>query len=134
MIDNADKDQCFRWSLHNRPPSYNWSSKRVTLLGDSAHPTLPYLAQGAVMAIEDGAVLARALGMIENIPQALQLYQRNRVERTAKIVLQSSDNRRLFHLPSQEAIRAEFAKRDEGEDRNKWLFSYNPLTVELRRR
>ena len=131
IIDAADKDQCFRWSLHNRPPIYDWSSKRVTLLGDSAHPTLPYLAQGAVMAIEDGAVLARALGMIDDIPQALQLYQRNRVERTAKIVTQSSDNRRLFHLPSQAAIRAEFAKRDEGADRNKWLYSYNPLTVEL---
>lgn len=131
VIDKADKDQCFRWSLHNRPPIYDWSSKRVTLLGDSAHPTLPYLAQGAVMAIEDGAVLARALGMVDDIPQALQLYQRNRVERTAKIVTQSSDNRRLFHLPSQDAIRAEFAKRDEGADRNKWLYSYNPLTVEL---
>jgi len=132
VIEKADKDQCFRWSLHNRPPIYNWSSKRVTLLGDSAHPTLPYLAQGAVMAIEDGAVLARALGMIDDIPQALQLYQRNRVERTAKIVLQSSDNRRLFHLHSEAEIRAEFAKRDEGQDRNKWLYSYNPLTVELK--
>ena len=132
VIEVADKDECFRWSLHNRPPTYDWSSKRVTLLGDSAHPTLPYLAQGAVMAIEDGAVLARALDFIDDIPQALQFYQRNRVDRTAKIVTQSSDNRRLFHLPSQEAIRAEFAKRDEGTDRNKWLYSYNPLTVELK--
>jgi salicylate hydroxylase len=131
MLDNADKDQCFRWSLHNRPPTHNWSSKRVTLLGDSAHPTLPYLAQGAVMAIEDGAVLARALDMIADIPQALQLYQRNRIDRTAKIVTQSSDNRRLFHLHSEAEIRAEFAKRNEGADRNTWLYSYNPLTVEL---
>ena len=99
VIDAADRDQCFQWSLHNRPPIYNWSTTRVTLLGDSAHPTLPYLAQGAVMAIEDGAVLARALGMRDDIADALQLYQRNRVDRTAKIVTQSSENRRLFHLP-----------------------------------
>jgi salicylate hydroxylase len=131
IIDNADKDKCYRWSLHNRPPVRDWSTKRVTLLGDSAHPTLPYLAQGAVMAIEDGAVLARALNMESDIAAALQLYQRNRVDRTARIVLQSTDNRRLFHLNSEAEIRAEFAKRDEGKDRNKWLYSYNPLTVEL---
>jgi len=131
IIDAADKDQCFRWSLHNRPPISNWSTARVTLLGDSAHATLPYLAQGAVMAIEDGAVLARALAMAASVPDALQLYQRNRIERTARVVNQSTDNRRLFHLRSVAEIRAEFAKRDEGRERNTWLYSYNPLTVDL---
>jgi len=131
IIDAADKDQCYRWSLFNRPPIRNWSTGRVTLLGDAAHPTLPYLAQGAVMAIEDGAVLTRALAMTDSIPEALQLYQRNRVDRTARIVLQSSANRELFHLPSVAEIRARFAKRDEGEERNRWLYSYNPMTVEL---
>jgi salicylate hydroxylase len=132
VIDAADPDQCYRWSLHNRLPIRNWSTARATLLGDAAHPTLPYLAQGAVMAIEDGAVLARALNTAGAIPDALSLYQRNRIERTARIVTQSSENRRLFHLRSTDAIRAEFARRDEGADRNKWLYSYNPLTVELR--
>ena len=132
IIDAADNDQCYRWSLFNRPPIRNWSTGRVTLLGDAAHPTLPYLAQGAVMAIEDGAVLTRALGMTDSIPEALQLYQRNRVDRTARIVLQSSANRELFHLRSEAEIRARFANRDEGEDRNRWLYSYNPLTVELK--
>jgi 2-polyprenyl-6-methoxyphenol hydroxylase-like FAD-dependent oxidoreductase len=131
VIDVADKDQCYRWSLFNRPPIREWSSARVTLLGDSAHPTLPYLAQGAAMAIEDGAVLTRALAMTDSIPEALQIYQRNRVDRTARIVLQSSANRELFHLKSEAEIRARFATRDEGEDRNRWLYSYNPLTVPL---
>jgi salicylate hydroxylase len=131
VLDEADHDQCFRWSLHNRPPITNWSTGRATLLGDSAHATLPYLAQGAVMAIEDGAVLARALAMRDSVPDALQLYQRNRIDRTAKIVNQSTDNRRLFHLRTEAEIRAEFGKRDEGEDRGRWLYSYNPLTVEL---
>jgi salicylate hydroxylase len=132
IIDGADKDQVYLWSLFNRPPIPEWSSKRVTLLGDAAHPTLPYLAQGAAMAIEDGAVLTRALAMSDSVPAALQLYQRNRADRTAKIVLQSSYNRELFHLPSVAEIRARFAKRDEGDDRNRWLYSYNPLTVELK--
>lgn len=131
IIDAADKDKCYRWSLHNRPPIRNWSTPRATLLGDAAHPTLPYLAQGAVMAIEDGAVLARALNMETSITAALQLYQRNRIDRTARIVLQSSDNRRLFHLRSEAEIRAEFAQRDQGRERNTWLYSYNPMTVEL---
>jgi salicylate hydroxylase len=131
IIDTADKDQCYRWSLFNRPPIREWSTGRATLLGDSAHPTLPYLAQGAAMAIEDGAVLTRALGMTDSIPEALRIYQRNRVDRTAKIVLQSSANRELFHLRSEAEIRARFSKKDEGDDRNRWLYSYNPLTVEL---
>ena len=131
IIELADRDGCYRWSLHNRPPIHNWSTGRATLLGDSAHPTLPYLAQGAVMAIEDGVVLTRALAMSDSIPQALQLYQRNRIERTARIVLQSTENKHLFHLRSVEEMRARFAKRNEGADRNAWLYSYNPLTVPL---
>ena len=131
VIDCADKNEVYRWSLHNRAPIRAWGEGRVTLLGDSAHPTLPYLAQGAVMAIEDGAVLTRALGMCASVEDALKLYERNRVDRTAKIVEQSTFNRRLFHLPSVQAMRDAFANRDEGEDRNTWLYSYNPLTVEL---
>jgi salicylate hydroxylase len=131
IIDAADKDQCYRWSLHNRPPIKKWSTTRATLLGDAAHPTLPYLAQGAVMAIEDGAVLTRALSMTDKIANALSLYERNRFDRTAKIVTQSSENRRLFHLRSRDEIRASFAQRQEGAERNKWLYSYNPITVDL---
>jgi salicylate hydroxylase len=131
IIEAADKNECYRWSLFNRPPIHNWSTARVTLLGDAAHPTLPYLAQGAVMAIEDGAVLTRALAAAPSIAEALQLYQRNRIDRTARIVLQSSANRELFHLKSEAEIRARFATKDEGVDRNRWLYSYNPLAVEL---
>jgi salicylate hydroxylase len=132
IIDKADKNQCFRWSLYYRPPIDNWSSQRVTMLGDAVHATLPYLAQGAAMAIEDGAVLARALHLTENIADALQLYQRNRIGRTSKIVKGSSQNRALFHMRDQSELRRAFANRDEGAARNAWLYSYNPLTVELK--
>ena len=84
------------------------------------------------MAIEDGAVLTRALRSERiQISDGLQTYQRNRIDRTARIVTQSSANRRLFHLHSAAEIKAAFAERDEGADRNTWLYSYNPLTVEL---
>jgi salicylate hydroxylase len=131
IIDAADREGCYRWSLHNRPPVRNWSTARVTLLGDAVHPTLPYLAQGACMAIEDGAVLTRALDQADSIPAALQLYQRNRVDRTVRIVDQSRAKRTLFHLRTVDEIRASFAQQDQGADRNAWLYSYNPLTVSL---
>lgn len=131
VIDCADRDACYRWSLHGRPHIKKWSTKRVTILGDSAHPTLPYLAQGAVMAIEDGAILRRTLAGNTDIAAAIEQYERNRIDRTQKIVDQSSGNRTLFHLHTVEDFRAAFAKRDEGADRNRWLYSYNPLTVDL---
>ena len=131
IIDAVDKDECYRWSLHNRPPIRNWSTRRATILGDAAHPTLPYLAQGAAMAIEDAAVLSRALSQAGSVEQAFDLYQRNRIDRTARVVEQSTENQKLFHLRSVAEIRRQFAHRDEGADRNKWLYSYNPLTVEL---
>ena len=132
IINLVDKDECYRWALYRRPTIENWSSKRVTILGDAAHATLPYLAQGAAMAVEDGAILSRALEQNRDIADALQLYQRNRTERTARVVNTSDANRKRFHLNSVEQIRKSFTNRDEGADRNGWLYSYNPLTVELK--
>lgn len=131
IIEAADRDQCFRWALRDREPIRDWSTARVTLLGDAAHPTLPYMAQGAAMAVEDAAVLARALLREPEIPPAIALYQRNRVDRTARIVNESRANRALFHLPDVDALRAAFARRDINAERSAWLFSYDPTTVEL---
>jgi len=132
IIDAADKDQCFRWAMNDRAPVSNWSTERATLLGDAAHPTLPYMAQGACMAIEDGAVLARCLAQVGEPAAALQLYQRNRLDRTARIVTESAANGRLFHLDTVEELRAAFSRRDMAAERSRWLFSYDPLTVELK--
>jgi salicylate hydroxylase len=131
VIDKADKDACFRWSLYYRPPIATWGTNRATLLGDAVHATLPYLAQGACMAIEDAAVLTRALQSTNDLPGALQLYERNRIDRTSRIVKGSDANRTLFHMRDQKKLRQAFATRDEGADRNAWLYSYNPLTVTL---
>jgi len=131
VIDSVDKDSCFRWSLYYRPPIATWSTGRATLLGDAVHATLPYLAQGAAMAIEDAAVLTRALQSTDAVGDALQLYERNRIDRTSRIVTGSNANRTLFHMRDQEKLRQAFAARDEGADRNAWLYSYNPLTTKL---
>jgi salicylate hydroxylase len=131
IIEAAPRGECYRWVLKNRTPVRNWSTRFATLMGDAAHPTLPYMAQGAAMAIEDALVLARALDMDAEIPAALDRYQRNRVDRTARVVTESTENRKLFHMPSMEDLRASFAKRNMSGERNGWLFSYDPATVPL---
>ena len=82
------------------------------------------------MAIEDAVVITRALYMSDDIAECLDIYQRNRVERTTKVVNESSANKKLFH-PETDQLKAEFAKRDIAKERSNWLFSYNALTVEL---
>ena len=78
------------WVLHDREPATNWTRGAVTLLGDAAHPTLQYLAQGAQMAIEDGVVLAEKLAAAgEDYNRAFLAYQRERMNRTARVVLSS---------------------------------------------
>jgi salicylate hydroxylase len=131
VIDRTDRDSCFRWSLYYRPPITTWTTRRATLLGDAVHATLPYLAQGAAMAIEDAAVLTRALQATGSVADALPQYERNRIDRTSRIVKGADANRTLFHMRDQKKLRREFAVRDEGADRNAWLYSYNPLTVTL---
>jgi 2-polyprenyl-6-methoxyphenol hydroxylase-like FAD-dependent oxidoreductase len=83
-------DQCYKWALHDRDPLPNWAKGRVALLGDAAHPMLPFLAQGAAMAIEDSFVLAEALSSgISDIDAALQSYVALRRERASYVQLEA---------------------------------------------
>lgn len=131
ILDAADRNECYRWALNNRKPIHNWSTARATLLGDAAHPTLPFLAQGAVMAIEDAAVLARALEGSGTVAAALQLYQRNRVDRTARVVTESTEQGGLYHIVDVEEMKRAFAKKNVAKERAEWLYCYDPLTVAL---
>lgn len=131
VIDAIDKDSCYRYALNNRPPVSNWRTERVTLLGDSAHPTLPYMASGAAMAIEDSAVLARCLENGACVPEALQQYQRNRLDRTARIVNESTESRRLYRIEDEDEMRRTFQETNLTKSREEWLYSYDPLHVPL---
>ena len=131
LIDAMDKDNCYRWAMYNRPPVTGWSTARATLLGDAAHPTLPFMAQGAAMAIEDGAIIARALEQESSTSAALDLYQRSRYERTSRVQIGSNEMGKLFHLRTEEALRQGFANRDLAKERNAWLFSYDPWSAPL---
>ena len=82
IIKATPEDGCFRWALHSREPLDSWVSGRVTLLGDAAHPTTPFLGMGAAMSIEDGVVLSRCIAACgDDWADALHRYQRARLER-----------------------------------------------------
>ncbi|MEM7360913.1 MAG: FAD-dependent monooxygenase [Pseudomonadota bacterium] len=95
VIDNVDKGECYRWALFDHKPFQPWSSGRATLLGDAAHATLPFMASGAAMAIEDARIMQRSLDENSDVKTALDVYQRNRYGRTAQI---QNDSARLGHL------------------------------------
>lgn len=132
VIDAMDKDQCFRWALYNHKPFSNWSSRRVTLLGDAAHSTLPFMASGAAMAIEDARVLQRALDQADNLEEGLELYQRNRLARTAKIQTDSARFGKLYHVPNGLPLKLAFkALSAVGKRKERFLPEYDANTVEL---
>jgi salicylate hydroxylase len=91
----------YKWALYDRDPISRWTRGRVTVLGDAAHPMLPYLGQGACQAIEDGCVLAAALAAERDDPIAgLTLYERSRRPRASQVVLASRERGVSNHLAS----------------------------------
>jgi len=131
VIDSVDRDQCFRWALNHRAPVARWSSARVTLLGDAVHATLPYMAQGAAMAIEDAAVLARSLELPGPLAGQLQRYERHRAPRTARVVRESTEMGELYHIGDAATMRQAFVDRDIARSRNEWLYPYDPWRVAI---
>jgi salicylate hydroxylase len=96
-------DETFVWALFDRAPLHRWSLGRVTLLGDACHAMLPFMAQGAAQAIEDGAALAACLsaatGSGTSIVDALRRYEEVRLPRASRLQAISGDNKARFHLP-----------------------------------
>ena len=94
-------EETFVWGLFDRAPLPRWTAGRVALLGDACHPMLPFMAQGAAQAIEDGATLAACLSKLgkEHVPEALRLYETHRLPRASRLQAMSADNKLRFHLP-----------------------------------
>ncbi|MBP6013392.1 MAG: FAD-dependent monooxygenase [Alphaproteobacteria bacterium] len=88
---------CYRWALFDREPLEEWCRGRVTLLGDACHPMLPFLAQGAVMSIEDAWVLARHLKGAADVPAALKAYEAARKPRTSRAQHGARRQMGLYH-------------------------------------
>jgi salicylate hydroxylase len=86
-----------KWAGVWRPTAPRWSQRRVTLIGDAAHPMLPYLAQGAAMAIEDAAVLSAVLASGRDIAGAFSAYERQRLSRTSRTARSSRRQALVYH-------------------------------------
>ncbi len=119
-----------RWATADREPIGQWSFGRATLLGDAAHPTTQYMAQGACMALEDAVTLGEALRVEGNdFVKAFDLYQRARVSRTARIVLSGREMGRLYHAKGVERLVRNDLWRGRTPERfydaMEWLYGWN---------
>jgi salicylate hydroxylase len=122
-------DEMYVWALFDRPPMPRWSAGRVTLLGDAAHAMLPFMAQGAAQAIEDGATLTTLLRQLRHdagaveVAAALSGYEQARLPRTSRLQEMSAGNKTRFHLPDGPAQR----ERDSQIAAGSQAWSFNSL-------
>ncbi len=118
-----------KWAGADRAPAERWSRGRVTLVGDAAHAVLPYLAQGAAMALEDAVVLGEAAGETgADLPDAFAAYEAARHARTAKLRSESRRHGRAYHLSGPLRVARDLVVRRmggaRGLDRMAWLYRW----------
>ncbi len=135
IIHNIDVP--YKWGLFLREPLPRWSVGRTTLLGDACHPMLPYLGQGANMAIEDAVVLARCLEAYDDIDVALSHYESVRVKRAATVVRRSTEQAARVSRPelaeAEGAARYISAQWSNGSIAQwyDWIFDYDATAIPL---
>lgn len=104
-------NKVLKWKLCHQDELVRWTKGNVVIIGDASHPTLPYQAQGAAMAVEDGVILGRLLGRLASsvasstsemakvsVSAILQLFEQLRKHRTTVNVIGAVNNRKLFHM------------------------------------
>jgi salicylate hydroxylase len=130
-------DDTFIWALFDRKPMARWSVGRVTLLGDACHAMLPFMAQGAAQAIEDGATLAACLSQAgaQGVPDALRRYEALRLPRASRVQALSAINKTRFHLadgPAQRERDAEMARgtTDWSLGAVAWLYGHDAGVIQ----
>jgi salicylate hydroxylase len=136
----AAGDTWYKWALYDRDPIPKWTRGRVAILGDAAHPMLPYLGQGACQAIEDGAVLATALAAEPTDPPlGLARYERTRRPRASRVVLAARERGLSNHLSSpfaslkrdiEIAVRRRLGKDSEGRGAA-WIPAYDATSPDV---
>lgn len=125
LIKAAPKDKVFKWALYDRDPLEEWTKGNVTLIGDAAHPMLPFMGMGAAMGVEDGVVIGRAFGDSSTIEEALTRYEAARKERANFVLLRSRVARERLQSDHPEQYDDSKHKNEESLG----LFEYNPGTV-----
>jgi 2-polyprenyl-6-methoxyphenol hydroxylase-like FAD-dependent oxidoreductase len=130
-------DTPFKWALFLRDPQPRWSVGRATLLGDACHAMVPYLGQGANMALEDAYVLARCLDSADDIAAALSRYEEARRSRTTEVVIQSMNQSKRIHDPvladpvkAENYVETNWAP-EKVKGRYDWIYDYDATAVQL---
>lgn len=136
LIQNLDTP--YKWALMVRGPMEQWTRGRITLLGDACHPTLPFLGQGAVMAIEDAYVVAACVHKYAAEPAAAFFrYENIRKERTANVVRTAHENRKSVFSPElakEDAVAISVAREWQQvrlRERMDWLYTYDATAVQV---
>jgi salicylate hydroxylase len=124
-------DRWLKWALFDAAPLSHWGRGPVTLLGDAAHPILPYLAQGAAMAIEDAAALGQSLGSAGgDLVGAMRRYERRRLARTAQTQRAARRNGAIYHMSAAAGLMRTLALTAMGGERlisrYDWLYGWTP--------
>jgi 2-polyprenyl-6-methoxyphenol hydroxylase-like FAD-dependent oxidoreductase len=127
----ATPERWSKWALYDRAPVRPWGEGPTTLLGDAAHPMLPFLAQGAAMAMEDAAVLAPCLAASPDDPaKGMRRYESLRYERTARAQNEARRNGLRYHASGVEAVLRNLVLRTLGGKgllrRYDWLYRWRP--------
>ncbi len=126
LIARAPAESVIKWGLFARGPAVHWAQGRVLLIGDAAHPMLPFLGLGAATAIEDGIVLARALRLGLGVEAGFEVFWRSRAARVEMV--------RALSVRQGEIIQAGEPDRGgltDAPSQNRALFAYDPATAPL---
>lgn len=124
LLAATPADALYKWGLFDRDPLEQWVYGRIALLGDAAHPMLPFMAQGSAMAIEDAAILARCLEACDDLEEALSRYQALRRERTARVILQSRAQTNLYQRLTGDKKRQRAASTD-------WVYGFDATSCAI---
>ncbi len=124
LLASTPKGGCYKWGLFDREPLSAWTKGRITLLGDAAHPMLPFMAQGSAMAVEDAAVLVRALAGYDTVDEAFRRYEQVRRPRANDIVLKSRQATNLYQRLTGDKGAQRASNLDD-------VYGYDATTIEL---
>ena len=129
IVQSIASDDLFKWGLFKRDRLKTWNRGRVVLLGDACHAPLPFMAQGAAMAIEDAACLSLCLSEEKDYAVSFNKFEKLRKARTEKVLKMSAQNGRVFHLSGLSAKMRDVVLKFYKPRLNDFLYGYNVFSA-----
>jgi salicylate hydroxylase len=128
LIQEAHEEELYEWGLFDRPAMSTWFEGRTTLIGDACHPMLPFLAQGAAMAIEDAFILAEMIAMqTHRLEKTFEIFFHERIKRVSKVQNASRRNATVFHLSGISTLVRNILAPTQGQRISDYLYKFNAI-------